>query len=102
QQQHHIGPADRTLGTVIAVELDVVGDHVPLFAHAGGVDHDECLAFFFDPHVDAVARGAGDFADNDAVALLAIHFGDRIHQRALAGVALADDGNHHLRIGHLG
>ena len=60
------------------------------------------FAFFFEAHVDAVARGAGHFRDDHPVAMPFVQLGDGVHQRALAGVALADDRHHHLRRRQLG
>ena len=45
-----------------------LADHLAFLADAGGVDDDEGLAVFFESNVDAVAGGAGDFGDDDAVA----------------------------------
>ena len=66
--QHHVGPADRTLGAGSAVEFDVVLD-LALVAHAGGVDGDDGLAVALEADIDAVARRAGDLADDGALAL---------------------------------
>ena len=63
EQQHDVGPADAALGPVGAVEIDV-GLPALGFADARRVDGDERLAVELEPHVDAVARGAGHFADD--------------------------------------
>ena len=63
-------------------------------AQAGRVDGDERFAVELEPHVDAVARGAGDLADDHPLGL-----GQRVDERALADVAAADDGHLHLRLG---
>ena len=92
----------RALGAVEAVELDVVGGHVAFFPHAGGVDDNEGFALLFEAHVDAVARGAGDFGNDDAMRIAFVEAGDGVDQGALAGVSLADDRQHHLRGGQFG
>ena len=58
-----------------------------LLAHAGRVDGDERLAVALEAHVHAVARRAGHLADDHPLAL-----GQAVDERALAGVAPADDG----------
>ena len=97
-----IGAANGALGAVEAVELDVVGGHAAFFSHAGGIDDDEGFAFLLEAHVDAVARGAGDFGNDDALRIALVELGDGVDQGALAGVSLADDRQHHLRSGQLG
>ena len=73
----------------IAVILDIVF-HLGNLAYTRGVDDHILLAVPFESHIHRIARGAGDFTDNDA--LRASH---RIDKGALAGVAFADDGNPH-------
>ncbi len=98
----HIGAADGALGAVEAVELDVAGDDAAFFADAGGVDDDEGFAVLVEADVDAVAGGAGDFGDDDALGVAFVEAGDGVDEGALAGVALADDGEHHLGFGEVG
>ncbi len=38
QEHHHVGAPDGALGAMKTVKRNVAGDHVPLFADAGGVD----------------------------------------------------------------
>src|SRR5207249_4174187 len=85
EQQHHVGPADGALGPGHAVKLDVGAD-AALAADAGRVDGDKDLAVALEADVDAVAGGAGHLADDHALAL-----GQAVDERALAGVAPADD-----------
>ena len=54
------------------------------------------LAVELEPHVDAVARRAGHFADDHPLGL-----GQRVDERALADVAAADDGHLHHRLADL-
>src|SRR5205807_8849781 len=81
-----VGPANRALGTGHAVELDVRAD-APLTANAGRVDGDKHLAVTLETDIDAVPRRAGNLADDHPLAL-----GQAVDERALAGIAAADDG----------
>ncbi len=92
---------------MVAVKLNVVIDHVALLANAGRVDDGHGAAVFFEDDVNAIAGGAGDFADNDPIPTRPAAFGfgekagDGIDEGALAGVAFADDGDFQIRLGRL-
>ncbi len=58
------------------------------------------MAVLFEADIHAVARGAGNFRDDDAIPFALVNLGDRIDQRALAGISLADNGHEHLRHGN--
>ena len=51
------------------------------------------LAIALEMDIDAVARGAGDLADDHPLAL-----GEAVDERALAGIAPADDGEFQRRL----
>ena len=101
EHEDHIGPADRALGAMETVEGDVVGGDLAFFADARGVDDDEGFAIFLESDIHAVPGCAGDFGDDDALGVAVVERGDGVDQRALAGVALADDGEHQGCLGHL-
>ena len=66
---------------------------LPLLAYPGGVDRDKRPPVALEPHVDAVARGPGNFADNHALLTR-----QRVDERTLSGVALAEQSDLHHRI----
>ncbi len=68
-------------------------EHAFAAAEAGRVDGDERLAVHFVADVDRVAGRAGHFAHDHPFGL-----GERVHKRALARVAAADDGHLHHAI----
>src|SRR3546814_4775039 len=61
-------------------------DHIKGLAQAGGIDQGQLDAVDAHGFVQQVAGGAGDVGDDGAVAA-----GQRVEQRALAGVGRADD-----------
>ena len=62
--------------------------HAGLAPDAGGIDKDILAVFILKAGVHAVARRTGDVADDDA-----LFAEDEVHERGLADVRLADDGD---------
>ncbi len=89
-----IGAADGALGAVEGVELKIVARDLGFFADAGGVDDHEAVAVAVEEDVDGIARGAGDFGNDDARLS-----GEGVDEGGLAGVAFTDDGDFHFRDG---
>ena len=85
--QAHIRALDGELCAHDGEFLDAVV-HAGLAPDTGGVDKDILAVFVFKAAVDAVARRAGDVADDDA-----LFAEDEVHERGLADVRLADDGD---------
>ena len=85
--QAHIRALDGELCAHDGEFLDAVV-HAGLAADAGGVDKDVFAVFILKAGVDAVARRTGDVADDDA-----LFAEDEVHERGLADVRLADDGD---------
>ena len=82
-----IRPVHCHIGTQDAVLLDVV-IHTGLAADAGGVDEHILAVFVFQDAVGGVPGGAGNIGYNGPLLT-----GHAVHQRALAHIGLADDGN---------
>ena len=91
QKQDDVRSVYGSRRSCVGVELDVVGDLV-LLADACRVDGDKGSAVSFEAHVDAVTRRTRNFADDDALLP-----GECVDERALTGVALADQGDLHDR-----
>ena len=85
--QAHIRALDGELGAHDGEFLNAVV-HARLAPDAGGIDKDIFAVFVLKAGVDAVARRAGDVADDDA-----LFAEDEVHERGLADVRLADDGD---------
>ncbi|ANY61086.1 hypothetical protein MA05_01965 [Comamonas aquatica] len=85
QKQHGVGGGDLVPGAGNADALHLV----LAVAQAGGVDHVQRHAVDLDGLLHLVARGAGDRGDDGQLGP-----GQRVQQRAFAGIGLA--GDHHL------
>ena len=96
KEQDDVGAADRPLGPVHRVEIEVVADlGVPL--DSGGVDRQERHSVELEMNVDRVAGRARPLGDDHPL-------GPRqgVDERGLAGVGATDHGDLHRGVGGLG
>lgn len=90
EHEDDIGASDAAFGADESVVFDIVGEAFA-FADAGGVDGEKGLAVEFETDVDAVAGGAGDFADDHAFGL-----GEGVDEGAFSDVAASDNRQFHF------